>query len=148
MRREERGGQALRSAHRRRRRRWVTRNRRASKGGFLFFFFCFLFRWSGSQIVVPSTCGRFKCPARCEERENPSPLSHDPTLATYQVRMPASLVVQPSRSRSSSHQRGASWSRDRCRFPLPTRRQRHVKRDCPPPWREARAVVLSFVAPV
>lgn len=30
--------------------------------------------------------------------EDPSPLSHDPTLVTYQVRMPASLVAQPPRT--------------------------------------------------
>jgi len=77
--------------------------------------------------VRPSACVRFKCPARCEEREDPSPLSHDPTLATYQVRMPASSVAQLPRSRQPlptdaaplghvtrtgfPHQRGASVSR-------------------------------------
>jgi len=71
---------------------------------------------------------RFKCPARYKERENPSPLSHDPTLVTYQVRMPASLVAQlPCRAVADdfSPLTRRHWSRDPYwQPPPPARRQR------------------------
>lgn len=87
----------------------------AGKNGIFFFFLLSFLQTDARSVswsvepkspVCPSACVRFKCPARCEERENPSPLSHDPTLVTYQVRMPASLA-QPPRSRYSPHYRGA-----------------------------------------
>lgn len=65
-----------------------------------------------ARSVWPARSRRFKCPLRCEERENPSPLSHEPTPTTYQVKMPAILDSRPPRSAGCSpHQCGASASR-------------------------------------
>lgn len=81
-------------------------------GDSLFFFLLFFTdRRAGGEQRFPSfgvpnpspPCLRYDLNVLRDARsaEDPSPLSHDPTLVTYQVRMPASLVspvAQPPRT--------------------------------------------------